>query len=509
MNFLQAIFLGILQGLTEFLPISSSAHLVIFPYLLGWKIPSDQNFAFDVIVQLGTLISLIAYFRKDLWNIGKSMLDGIKKQKFFDSSESRLGWYVLLGSIPAGVAGLLLKSEVEDTFNSPTTAALFLFGTACLLIVAEVIGKKTKTLEEVNWKNSLWMGLFQAISIFPGISRSGSVISGGMISHFKRKDAARFSFLLAIPIMLAAGFLGFLDLLQIKELGSFLPVVLTGSFAAAFVGYLVITWMLNFINQHSLYVFSAYCILLGSLVLGINLLTPIQPVSAFSQNTKETTEIAMPASLSWMIPIINECNQKTTKHSFVYSYKVESSFDEQTISFQTNKTDDSEKIYFLVFKETFTIVVNRSNPISQLEEKQLDDIFNGRQTSWQQIITECPMCINANDNNSLPQNPIQPWVYPPGSPSQRIINDLYLNSEIISASANIAPDEGAAAEAVSINPSAVSFLPIHWLNNQVKAISIIGITENQTQSPILVGVNETEVKKFEPLIICMQKKLSS
>lgn len=509
MNFLQSIFLGILQGLTEFLPISSSAHLVIFPYLLGWKIPSDQNFAFDVIVQLGTIISLIAHFRNDLWNIGKSMLEGIRKRDLFNTSESRLGWYVLLGSIPAGLAGILLKSKVEETFNSPTTAALFLFGTAGLLILAELIGKKTKTLEEINWKNSLWMGLFQAISIFPGISRSGSVISGGMINHFKRKDAARFSFLLAIPIMLAAGFLGFFDLMQIKELGSFLPVVLAGTFAAAVVGYLVISWMLNFLSQHSLYVFSAYCILLGSLVLGIYLLRPTQPVSALSQNTREATKITMPASLSWMVPIIKECNQKTINHSLIFSHQVDSSIEEQAILFQTNKSDGSENKFFLVFEEAISVVVNRSNPILQLDAKQIGDIFSGRQSSWQQIIIECPGCTNANDKNSLPQNPIQPWIYPPGSMIQGMINSLYLNSEMVSATANIAPDEKAVIEALSINPASIGFLPSHWLNDQVKAISIIGITENQTRSPILVGVNDAEVEKFEPLMICMQKQLSS
>jgi len=509
MNFLQAIFLGILQGLTEFLPISSSAHLVIFPYLLGWKIPSDQNFAFDVIVQLGTIISLIAYFRKDLWNIGKSMLEGIRRRDLFNTSESRLGWYVLLGSIPAGLAGLLLKSRVEETFNSPTTAALFLFGTAGLLIVAEAIGKKTKTLEEINWKNSLWMGLFQAISIFPGISRSGSVISGGMMNHFKRKDAAHFSFLLAIPIMLAAGFLGFFDLLQIKELGSFLPVVLAGTLVAAVTGYLVIAWMLKFINQHSLYVFSAYCILLGSLVLGSHLLIPMQPVSAFTHKTKQATEIAMPTSLNWMIPIINDCNQKTNNHSLVYSQQIDASNYQQVISIQTNKTDGSEKKYFLVYEETISVVVNRSNPVLQLEAKQLGDIFSGRQSSWQQIITECPGCIITSDKSSLPQNPIQPWVYPPGSMSQRMINDQFLNGEMISASSNIAPDEKAVIEGLSINSSAVGFLPNRWLNDQVKTIPIIGITENQTQSPILVCVNNGEVKIFEPLIGCLQKQLSS
>lgn len=437
------------------------------------------------------------------------MLSGIKKRDLFVLPESRLGWYVLLGTIPAGLTGIFLKNKVKETFNNPTVVALFLFGTACLLILAEVIGKKTRPLEEMNWQDSLWMGAFQAISIFPGISRSGSVISGGMISHFKRKDAARFSFLLAIPIMLAAGFLEFLDLLQIQELGSFFPVVLTGTVVAAVVGYLVITWMLNFLNQHSLYIFSAYCILLGSFVLAIHSLIPILSASAINQDPKAAAEIALPTSLTWLIPSINECNQMTSKQSFVYSFLVDTSQNEQTISIKTNTTDDSEKKYFVITKETYAVAVNRTNPISQLGKKQLGDIFSGRLTSWQQLIDECPLCINVNDKNLLPQNPIQPWVYPPASLLQRIIHNLYLEHVIISASANIASDGAAAAEAISMNPAAVTILPGHWLNDQLKAIAIIGIAEIQTQSPILVSVNEAEVTNLEPFIICMQKKLLS
>lgn len=125
MNIIQAIFLGIIQGITEFLPISSSAHLVIFPYLLGWRIPADQNFSFDVLVQLGTLLSLIIYFRKDLWLIILDVLRGIKDKTPFKNENSRLGWLILLATIPAGLAGILLKSKVEAAFGSPTFNRIF------------------------------------------------------------------------------------------------------------------------------------------------------------------------------------------------------------------------------------------------------------------------------------------------------------------------------------------------------------------------------------------------
>ncbi len=267
MSLLQSIILGIIQGLTEFLPISSSAHLVLVPFLLGWAIPEEQAFAFDVLVQMGTLVAVIAYFRKDLLEIIAAILRGIAQRRPFGDPKANLGWYIVLATIPAGIFGLFLKSKVEAAFNSPVITALFLFFTAFLLLVSEWIGKRSHSLEQMNWKDALWIGCAQALSIFPGVSRSGSTIAGGLSRNYERPAAARFSFLMSIPIMLAAGLMAAFDLADISNLSTFLPILAAGFLAAVVVGYLSIHWLLSFLTRHSLRTFAVYCITIASLTL--------------------------------------------------------------------------------------------------------------------------------------------------------------------------------------------------------------------------------------------------
>lgn len=272
MTLLQAIILGIVQGLTEFLPISSSAHLVLVPYLLQWNIPEEQAFLFDVLVQVATLIAVIAYFWHDLVTILRAWLEGILNRQPLKSQASRLGWYILLATLPAGVLGLLVKDLVEQAFDSPLATAGFLLFTALLLVIAERAGKRTRSLEALKWVDALWIGFGQAISVFPGISRSGSTIAAGMTRHLERPAAARFAFLMSIPIMLAAGLLAGLDLLKMENLGRLLPVFIPGFIAAALAGYLSIRWLLAFLLRRSLYGFAIYCVFLALLVFGVGLL---------------------------------------------------------------------------------------------------------------------------------------------------------------------------------------------------------------------------------------------
>lgn len=267
MTFLQAIFLGIVQGITEFLPISSSAHLVLVPYFLGWKFPADQIFPFDVLVQLGTLASVMIYFRKDLAQIIVAVFQGLIDQRPFATPLARLGWYLVISTIPAIVIGLIIKNAVEMAFNSPTTTGAFLFVTAAFLIAAEKIGHRNRSMDSLGWKDALWIGFAQAASLFPGISRSGSTIAGGMSRHFQRADAGRFSFLMSIPVMFGAGLVSILDLGALPNVSSFLPVLAAGFVVAAIVGYLAIGWLLSFINRKPLTIFAIYCVLVGSLTL--------------------------------------------------------------------------------------------------------------------------------------------------------------------------------------------------------------------------------------------------
>lgn len=267
MTYLQAIILGIVQGLTEYLPVSSSAHLVLVPYLAGWSFPADQAFVFDVLCQLGTLAAVIIYFWKDLIEIVVAFFKGIAARKPFETPESRMGWLLILATIPAGLAGVTIKKYVEAAFASPVAVGALLFGTAILLLAGELVGKKDRKLTGINWLDALLIGIGQAVAIFPGISRSGATISVGMMRGLNRKDAAKFSFLMSIPIMLAAGLFSALDLRDVANLSSFLPVILVGTVVAGIVGYLSIKWLLSYLTRRPLTDFAIYCAIMGALVL--------------------------------------------------------------------------------------------------------------------------------------------------------------------------------------------------------------------------------------------------
>jgi len=267
MTIIQSIILGIVQGLTEFLPISSSAHLVVVPFLLGWNIPEAQIFPFDVLVQLGTLVAVIIYFFSDLWAIVKGWVLGLVHRRPLENNEARLGWLLILASIPATVLAFLIKDQIEAAFSSPAATAGFLFVTALLLLLAEWIGKRGRDLSGMGWIDALVMGIGQALSLFPGISRSGATISSGMLRNLDRRSAARFSFLMSVPVMLGAGLVSAKDLLEVPNLSSFLPVMAIGFITAGVVGYLSIRWMLHFVTTHSLRVFAYYCAALGAVTL--------------------------------------------------------------------------------------------------------------------------------------------------------------------------------------------------------------------------------------------------
>jgi undecaprenyl-diphosphatase len=267
MTLFQSIFLGIVQGLTEFLPVSSSGHLVIVPYLLGWDIPADVEFVFDVLVQVATLLAVIVYFWNDLLQIAKAFIKNLASRTLMQDADSRLGVYIILATIPAGVIGFLIKDLVEQAFDSPVATALFLWVTAVLLIIAERVGKRSKDLIQLSSKDAILIGFFQALAIFPGISRSGSTITGAMVRDYKREPAARFSFLIMVPIMAAAGLLAILDLFELPDASGNLLIFLPGFIAAAVTGYIAIRWLLRYLTRHPLYIFAGYCAAVGLLTL--------------------------------------------------------------------------------------------------------------------------------------------------------------------------------------------------------------------------------------------------
>lgn len=272
MTFIQSIILGVVQGLTEFLPISSSGHLVIVPHLLGWEIPPRDAFLFNVLVQVASLIAVFAYFRTDLAEIVGAFFKGLWKKKPMGDPLSRLGWYIILATLPAGLVGLLLKDVVQRAFSNPTITGIFMLVTALLLLIAEFVGRRDRTIEQINWKDSLWIGVFQALALFPGISRSGSTITGSMTRNLMRPDSARFSFLISIPIMLVAGLAALYDLSKVPNLAILIPAYIPGFITSAITGYLAIRWLLRFLTQHPLYVFSIYCAFLGLITLAVGII---------------------------------------------------------------------------------------------------------------------------------------------------------------------------------------------------------------------------------------------
>ncbi|AUB57775.1 undecaprenyl-diphosphatase [Methanobacterium sp. MZ-A1] len=278
MDIIQAIIMGAVQGLTEFLPISSSAHLVFVPELIG----AQSSLAFDTLLHVGTLVAVVGYFWKDILAMIKAFMsslidiingnfkEGIKEDPF-----KRLTWLVLVGTIPAGLMGILLKSEFESLFSSIAAVSFFLLITGVILWSAEWISDrnrekeiKCKEIKEVSFTNSLIIGLFQGFAIAPGISRSGSTIAAGLFSGLERKLAARYSFLLSIPAILGAA------LVQAKDIAGFdagLEVMIAGFLSASIFSYLAVKFMMGYIQKHSLRIFAYYCWIIGALSLIITL----------------------------------------------------------------------------------------------------------------------------------------------------------------------------------------------------------------------------------------------
>lgn len=256
----QAILLGIIQGATEFLPVSSSGHLVLVPYWLGWDPP---GLTFTVAVHLGTLVAVFLYFWRDWLRVFRGAIKLLRSWNL-DDPDSRLFVFLIIGSIPAGVIGLLFNDFFEKAFNNPEVVAVFLLVTAGVLIFSERQGEKaTQDVDEMTWQDSVFIGLAQLLALFPGVSRSGSTIAAGLFRGITRIEAARFSFLLGTFAILGAGLLAGLDLLNTDNLSSQLPILLGGFVSAAVVGYLAIAFLLTYLRERKLYIFAGYCAIVG------------------------------------------------------------------------------------------------------------------------------------------------------------------------------------------------------------------------------------------------------
>lgn len=272
MTLFQAIIYGIIQGLTEFLPISSTAHLRIVPALLGW---GDPGAAFTAVIQFGTLVAVLSYFSKDIVSILRAVLDGIFKKSLFQTRESVMGWMIAAGTVPVVVLGLLFKKDIETTLRSLYVIAASMIGLALVLLVAELLEKKRirdggqlKTLGEVSWLDAILIGCAQAVALIPGSSRSGVTITGGLFVGLNRETAARFSFLLSLPSVFAAGAYELIK--QRHELLSTdigILNLVAATLVSGIVGYLSIEFLLGYLKKHTTYLFIFYRLIVGAALL--------------------------------------------------------------------------------------------------------------------------------------------------------------------------------------------------------------------------------------------------
>jgi len=264
MDALQAIILGIVQGLTEFLPISSTAHLRIVPAFFGWE---DPGTAFTAVVQLGTMAAVLLYFRKDLWNIARAWLRSLRDPSVRGTLDARLGWYLIVGTVPISIFGLAFKDKIETDARQLVLIGIALIVLGLLLELSEKVGRKEREVESLTLKDGILIGVAQACALVPGVSRSGSTITAGLLLGLTREAAARYSFLLSVPAVVLSG------LFELKDVGDgggagAVPTIIATIFAFV-VGYASIAWLLKYLTKHPVTIFVVYRVVLGVVVLSL------------------------------------------------------------------------------------------------------------------------------------------------------------------------------------------------------------------------------------------------
>jgi len=261
---LQAIVLGIVQGLTEFLPISSTAHLRIVPAFMGWD---DPGAAFTAVTQLGTMAAVLLFFRADLWRIARAWAASLRRPELRSTLDARMGWYIGLGTIPIGVFGLAFADQIESGARDLYLIGTTLIALGLVLLLADRTARLDRSIEDITRRDGILIGCAQALALVPGVSRSGATISAGLFLGFDRASAARYSFLLSVPAVVISG------LFELRDVGGegaagFAPTLLA-TLAAFVVGYASIAFLLRWLARHSTAVFVAYRVALGALVLAL------------------------------------------------------------------------------------------------------------------------------------------------------------------------------------------------------------------------------------------------
>ena len=266
MSWIEIIVLGLVQGLTEFLPISSSAHLRITSALF---FDEDAGASFTAVTQLGTEAAVLLYFAKDIWRIAKIWVVGIWDSSVRGDPDYRMGWYVIVGSIPIGLIGFLFKDQIRSGLRNLWITATVLIVFALFLAFAEYWGRQTRTLERLTMRDGVVMGFAQAMALIPGVSRSGGTLTAGLVLNLTREAAARFSFLLAIPAVVMSGVFSLPDVFSPEGRAPTIAQMVVATVIAFAVGYAAIAWLLRYVAHHTLYAFVLYRVALGTLVMAL------------------------------------------------------------------------------------------------------------------------------------------------------------------------------------------------------------------------------------------------
>jgi undecaprenyl-diphosphatase len=272
-SLLEAIVLGVVQGLTEFLPISSTAHLRIVPALLGWE---DPGAAYSAVIQLGTVAAVLAYFRTDIVKLTLAFVRGLRERAPLATEDSRLAWLVGLGTVPILAIGFLFKAAIKTSLRSLYVISASLIVLAVILFIVERVASHRRTIAQMTLRDGVLIGLWQALALIPGSSRSGTTITGGLALGLRREDAARFSFLLSIPATTAAGLVELKDLFQATERPDVLMVVV-GTSVSFLVGLAAISGLLRYVRTNSMLAFVIYRVVLGVALLGLLKAGVLQP----------------------------------------------------------------------------------------------------------------------------------------------------------------------------------------------------------------------------------------
>ncbi|HCU98816.1 MAG TPA: undecaprenyl-diphosphatase UppP [Chloroflexi bacterium] len=460
MTILQAMLLGVVQGITEFLPISSSAHLVLIPYWLGWSFDLELEFAFNIFLHVGTLVAVVTYFRNDIKKIVYEVVKGIWLRKPFESDDSKIGWLILIASVPAGAVGLLSTDLFMSMLDNPTVVASLLIVTAISIIFAEVYSSSyRRPLREISWKDSLLIGCFQALAIFPGISRSGITIVGGVFRRLSYKTAARFSFLMSIPVMVGAGLIAVKEVSANEAVLDYWPAIFVGFVSSVCIGLLSIHWLLRYLRNKTMRFFALYCLIVGLL----GLLVGCSPAKEVAQKPIVNHIIGVTDVTGDFVKKINnqalysdKVRVKTYASHRQLMKAISAGGVEAGIVFDVPR--DNSLVSYPLAVTSIIVVVHPDVGLDDLSKDSLKSIFVGEADNWIEV--------GGNDID------IQPIVSEEGDAARLVFQKTVLDNENLSSRSVVIPEDNLVLQYVNNTAGSVGYVWEGMLDQESKQISV-------------------------------------